>query len=121
MAHFAKIGINNIVEDVLVLDNAELQGLDFPESEPLGVAFFKNLFGEDTKWLQTSYNAKFRKNYACIGGEYDPVRDAFLPIKPYTSWVLNEQTFNWVAPVPYPSDGKKYIWDEATISWKEAT
>lgn len=117
MAHFAKINSNNIIENVLVLDNAELNGLEFPESEALGVAFFKTLLGEDTDWLQTSYNGNFRKNYAGIGYTYDSQRDAFIPPQPYPSWTLVEETCNWTAPVLYPTDGNQYRWDEATTNW----
>jgi hypothetical protein len=117
MAHFAKINSNNIIESVLVLDNAELNGLEFPESEALGVAFFKTLLGEDTNWKQTSYNANFRKNYAGIDYTYDSQRDAFIPPQPYPSWTLVEETCNWTAPVLYPTDGNQYQWDEATTNW----
>ena len=117
MAHFAKINNDNVVETVLVLDNAELNGLDFPESEAVGVAFFKNLFGEDTNWVQTSFNANFRKHYAGINFTYDPALDAFITPKPYPSWVLDEQTCTWDAPTPYPEDGKRYAWDENTVNW----
>lgn len=77
MAHFAKINSDNIVEQVIVVNNEVLQNKDFPESEPTGIAFCKSLYGEDTNWLQTSYNANFRGQYAGVGMTYDPVEDIF--------------------------------------------
>jgi hypothetical protein len=118
MAHFAKLDENNFVVEVIVVNNEVINNLPFPESEPIGVEFCKSLYGIDTIWKQTSYNTSFRKNYAGIGFTYDAVRDAFIPPKPYDSWILNEQTCTWETPTPYPIDGKRYIWDETTTSWK---
>lgn len=120
MAHFAQLSENNTVIQVVVISNDDIQNLDFPESEPIGIAFCKQLFGQDTNWVQTSYNASFRKNYAEIGGQYDQSRDAFIPVKNslYPSWVLDETTCRWIAPIPYPTDGGDYIWDEPTLNWK---
>lgn len=118
MAHFAQIE-NNIVTQVIVVSNNDVNDLPFPDSEPLGVAFCQSLFGADTEWKQTSYNRNFRKNYASIGGQYDAALDAFIPPKPYPSWVLNTETCLWDPPIPYPNDGKYYLWDEATQSWVE--
>lgn len=81
MAHFAKLDENNVVLQVIVVNNDVLQNLPFPESEPIGVAFCQSLFGIETIWKQTSYNANFRGNYAAIGGTYDPVVDQFIPPK----------------------------------------
>ena len=100
MSHFAKIE-NNIVTQVIVADNAE-----WCEA---------NLGGT---WIQTSYNGNIRKNYAGIGMSYDSVRDAFIPPKPFDSWVLNEDTCQWDAPVAYPTDGIMYEWDETITDWK---
>ena len=119
MAHFAQLDDNSVVIQVIVVSNETIQNLPFPESEPLGVSFCQSLFGQSTIWKQTSYNASFRKNYAGIGFTYDPVLDAFIPPKPYPSWVLNTETCRWQAPIPYPNDGKRYRWDEATQSWVE--
>jgi len=85
------------------------------ESEEKGVAFCKSLFGADIRWVQTSYNANFRKNYASIGGIYNADIDAFVPPKPYPSWSLNADA-QWEAPVPMPDDGM-YSWDEDSQSW----
>jgi hypothetical protein len=121
MAHFAKLDENNIVLQVIVIGNNDINNLPFPESEPVGITFCKFLFGSDTRWAQTSYNANFRYNYAGIGYTFDPVaasNGAFIPPKPYTSWSLNMITFQWESPVPYPNDGQSYYWDEETQSWK---
>jgi len=118
MAHFAELDANNVVLRVIVVNNDELME-NGDESEIKGIAFCQSLFGGN--WMQTSYNAKFRKNYAGEGFIYDAQRDAFIPPKPFDSWVLNEVKCRWAPPVARPTDGKKYVWDEATISWKEAT
>lgn len=120
MAHFAELDQNNIVLQVIVVGNDSINNFPFPESEPVGVAFCQSLFGSETNWAQTSYNANFRYNYAGIGYTFDPAptpNGAFIPPKPYPSWLLNTNTFQWEAPVPYPTDGGIYQWDEATQSW----
>ncbi len=119
MAHFAKLDENNIVIEVNVVNNSDLNNLEFPESEPIGIEFLKNWSGGYENWKQTSYNRNFRRHYAGIGFNYDSQRDAFVPPKPFPSWVLIEETCEWVAPIPYPNDGKSYRWDEPTISWIE--
>jgi hypothetical protein len=120
MAHFAQLDDQNIVTQVIVVTNAELlDPATGSESEALGIAFCQSLFGAETKWVQTSYNAKTRKNYAGIGFTYDSNRDAFISPQPFPSWILNEDTCQWEPPVPYPTDGKQYYWDEDTESWLE--
>lgn len=116
MAHFAKLDNNNVVLEVHAVHNNELLQ-DGVESEAKGIAFLINWSGGYTNWKQTSYNGKIRKNYAGIGYTYDSVRDAFIPPQPFASWVLNEETCQWDAPVAMPDDGQRYIWDEATTSW----
>ena len=112
MAHFAKLGIGNIVEKVEVVSN------DVAITEQTGVDFLRNLYNDqNAQWFQTSYNNNIRKNYAGIGYSYDQARDAFIPPKPYNSWVLNETTCQWEAPVAYPDDDERYIWNEETKSW----
>lgn len=117
MAHFAELDENNVVLQVIV-------GVD----EPLdGEAIYAETTG--TVWKKTSYNTRsnqhslggtpFRKNYAGIGYTYDPDRDAFIPPQPYASWVLDEQTCQWDAPVSMPVDDKRYAWDEQTCQWVE--
>jgi hypothetical protein len=118
MAHFAKIE-NGIVTQVIVVANEDCVDSEGVEQESIGVAFCQNLFGGN--WKQTSYNANFRKNYAGIEYSYDPQRNAFIPPQPFASWVLNEETCRWEAPVPYPNDGTIYTWDEETQTWNKAT
>jgi hypothetical protein len=115
MAHFAEIDENNIVKQVLVVNNNELME-NGEEKEHKGVAFLQSLFGHD-KWKQTSYNGNIRKNYAGIGFSYDSTRDAFIPPKPFDSWLLDENTCIWIPPQPQPGDGNIYTWDESTLSW----
>lgn len=118
MAHFAQIDENNIVTRVLVIEQDVID---------------TGLFGDPSTFIQTSYNTQagehalggtpLRKNFASIGFTYDSVRDAFIPPKPaqYTSWLLNESTCLWEPPTPMPNDGKMYVWDEETVSWKDMT
>lgn len=121
MAHFAKIDIQtNIVLEVNVVNNDDIQNLSFPESEPLGITFLMPWNTPNTYWKQTSYNGNFRKNYAGIGYTYDETLDAFIPPKLYNSWILDETTYQWKAPVARPKDDKYYSWDEATTSWVES-
>ena len=120
MAHFAKIGLNNIVTDVLVVANRETMDSNGVEHESIGVEFLKTLTGHET-WIQTSYNGNIRKNYAGIGYTYDSQRDAFIPPQPYPSWTLVEETCQWTAPIAMPIDGKMYQWDETTTNWIEQT
>ena len=111
MAHFAKLGIGNIVETVEVVSN------DIALTEQAGIDFLNNLYHTDDVWIQTSYNGNIRKNYAGVGYTYDQTRDAFIAPKPYASWILNETTCIWEAPIAFPEDGNDYIWNETTISW----
>jgi hypothetical protein len=114
MAHFAKIE-NGLVTQVIVVSNADTASADGTEKEYIGAAFCERLFGGD--WKQTSYNGKFRKNYAGVGYTYDESRNAFIPPQPFPSWTLVETTCQWTAPVAYPGDGNMYSWDETTTSW----
>ena len=102
MSHFAKLDNNNTVTQVIVAEQ------DFINSGSVGDSF---------RWVQTSYNNNFRKNYAGVGYTYDKVRDAFIPPKPYPSWVLNEDTCLWDAPVAMPDDDQMYTWNEETQAW----
>ena len=120
MAHFAKINEENIVQQVIVVNNSDCGGLEFPESESIGQSFI-NSIGLIGTWKQTSYNSNFRKNYAGIGYSFDESKDAFIPEKPYQSWVLNEDTCTWGSPIQMPTDGKFYNWNEETTSWVELT
>jgi len=115
MSHFAKIDDNNIVINVIVAEQKYIDSLE-------------------GRWVQTSYNTRsgvhyasnsndpdggvaLRKNYAGIGYSYDESLDAFIPPKPYDSWILDEPTCTWEAPVPYPNDGNMYDWNEETQAW----
>jgi hypothetical protein len=115
MAHFAQLDENNVVTQVIVVDNNELLDENGQESEAKGIAFCQSLLGGN--WVQTSYNANFRKNYAGIGSIYNSELDAFISPKPYASWVLDEEACVWNPPTPMPSDGSLYTWNEETLSW----
>lgn len=118
MAHFAELGLGNVVQRVIVVNNIELIDDNNEESEAKGVAFCQNLLGG--RWVQTSYNATFRKNFAAKGFVYDASRDAFIPPKPYKSWVLDEQTCRWFAPIEMPEynpETQLIHWDEESQQW----
>lgn len=118
MSHFAQINSDNVVTQVIVIEQETLNS---------------GLWGDPSSWIQTSYNTRggvhygpdgqpdtgvaLRKNYAGIGFTYDAGRDAFIPPQPFPSWVLDEDTCLWNAPVPMPTDGQIYVWDEDTVSW----
>lgn len=118
MAHFAKIGFNNIVEQVVVVNN-DVITQDGVENEQLGVDFLNNLYGTKDIWIQTSYNASFRYNFAVIGGTYNLDNDAFIHPKPYNSWTLNTSNYQWEPPVAKPDDGNTYRWNESTQQWDQ--
>ena len=105
MSHFAKIDSNNIVENVIVAEK------DFINS---------GVVGDEFLWVQTSYNNNFRGKYAANGDTWDKVNEVFISPQPYPSWTLDTD-FTWNAPVAYPTDGLKYVWDEDTTSWVEIT
>jgi hypothetical protein len=109
MAHAAEVDSNNTVVRVLVVPD---------EQEHRIQDFLANELGLGGTWVQTSYNNRIRFNYAGIGYSYDAGRDAFIAPKPFESWLLNEDTCQWEAPVPYPTDGVMYQWDEETTDWK---
>jgi len=121
MAYFAKLGVGNKVLAVHTVSN------DIATTEQAGVEFLQNLYKNRDVYKQTSYNTfggehllggtPFRKNYAGIGYSYDQTRDAFIPPKPFASWILNETTCDWEAPVVKPDDGQKYLWNEETKQW----
>jgi len=135
MAHFAQIDSNNIVTQVIVVADADTADAQGNHLESIGIAFCQRLIGGN--WKQTSYNTQggvhtnggtpFRKNYAGLGYTYDAGKDAFIPPKPFASWVLDENTCLWNAPVAMPSDAgqgdppKMYIWNEETTNWVEVT
>lgn len=115
MAHFAEIGLDNVVQRVIVVNNSELLDENGIEQEAKGRELCYQLLGGT--WIQTSYNAQFRKNFAGIGYTYNSTRDAFIAPKPYPSWVLDEDSCQWQAPTPMPEDNQRYTWNEDTHSW----
>jgi hypothetical protein len=126
MASFAKIGLNNKVIEVLSVVNEVLHDSKGIEQESIGIDFLTKLTGYPV-WKQTSYNThggvhnnngiSFRKNHAGIGYTYDEDRDAFIPPKPFNSWILDQNTCLWNAPVSMPVDDNRYTWNELTLSW----
>jgi hypothetical protein len=126
MASFAKIGLNGKVIEVQSVVNEVLHDSNGVEQESIGIDFLTKLTGWAI-WKQTSYNTRggfhilggipFRKNHAGIGYTYDENRDAFIPPKPFNSWILNEDTCLWQSPIPYPNDGNRYSWNEQNKTW----
>tara|TARA_R100001163_G_C5035966_1_gene175122 strand:+ start:895 stop:1263 length:369 start_codon:yes stop_codon:yes gene_type:complete len=119
MAHFAKLGVGNVVETIVVVSN------DIATTEQAGVDFLNNLYNTRDVWKQTSYNRNIRKNFAGIGHKYDQTLDAFIPPNSFKSWTLNETTCQWEPPVVKPtlteeelSQGKRYNWNEETQQWE---
>lgn len=125
MAHFAKIRkSDNKVVHVCVVDNWNVVDGQGNEVESIGIAYLESIYGVDSDyiWRQTSYNGTIRKNYAGDGMTWDENRNAFIPPKPYNSWILNELTCRWEAPIPEPTnleENEINVWDEETISWKK--
>jgi len=113
MAHFAKLGTGNIIERIEVVSN------DIATTEQAGVEFLQNLYKDRAVWKQTSYNANIRKNFAGIGYKYDQTRDAFIPPKPFNSWILNETTCQWEAPIAMPELTQEQIDNESGYKWNE--
>jgi hypothetical protein len=130
MASFAKLNSENIVTAVVSVVNEVLHDSNGIEQEQLGINFLNHLYNTNDNWKQTSYNTNagihklgstpFRKNFAGIGYTYDSQRDAFIPPKPFNSWILNETTCLWDAPIPMPNDAsidRRYTWNEETQNW----
>jgi len=120
MAHFAELDANNIVLRVIVVGNEDCLDSDGNESEAVGVAFCKGLFGSDTNWVQTSYNRRIRGSFAGIGNTYDPIEDKFFSPQPFPSWTLDKSNNLWSAPVPKPNDNpalRTWRWDEDGRVW----
>ena len=120
MAHFVRIE-NGVVVQGIVVNNKDTADEHGVEKEEIGIAFCSNLLGGT--WKQTSYNGNIRKNYAGIGYTYDETLDAFIPPKPFDSWLLDTDKAQWKAPVDMPSDAsmdKRYTWNEETLAWVES-
>ena len=111
MASFAKLGVGNKILTVESVDD------NIATTEQAGVEFLQNLYKDRAVWKQTFIDGSQRKNYAGIGFTYDQTRDAFIPKKPYNSWILNEETCQWEAPVALPDTENRYNWNESTTSW----
>lgn len=125
MAHFAQIGMNNVVLRVSVVRNEDILDGEGNESEEIGIQFLKSVHGHLTNWIQTSYNKNFRHNFAGIGMVYNSQYDVFLNPQPYSSWTLNTETFEWESPIPEPElteeqieSGSYYEWNEETQEWE---
>ena len=125
MAHFAQIGIDNVVLRVDVVRNEDILDENGNESEEMGIQYLKSVHGPLTNWLQTSYNSKFRFRYAGPGMVYNNQYDVFLLPQPYQSWTLNTETFEWEPPIPEPElteeqieSGSYYEWNEETQEWQ---
>ena len=126
MAHFAKLGAGNIVEQVIVIHNSVITDSNGIEQEQLGIDFINKLYNTRDVWKQASYNGNFRKNFPSIGYSYDQQRDAFINARPHDSWLLNETTCRWEAPIPSPASYKneqdelvQYRWNENILNWEE--
>ena len=115
MAHFTKINLDNIVEQVIVVNNSVLLDENGIEKEFKGIEFLNSLFGY-ANWVQTSYNGNFRKQYAGVGYTYDSTKDKFIAPQPFNSWTLDSDD-DWQPPTPCPTDGSIYSWNEETLSW----
>jgi hypothetical protein len=113
MAHFAKLNAAGVVQSVEVVHNNEAP------DEATGIAFLESLYGPAApgRWLQTSYNASMRKQFAAVGGRYDEAADVFIAPQPFPSWTL-DASHDWQPPAPMPVDGERYGWNESTLQWE---
>jgi hypothetical protein len=119
MAHFAELDENNMVLRVIVVNNDDIENLEFPESEPIGITFCQSIFGDNTFWKQTSYNGNFRGVFASSGDFYVPSADVFLRSEIPASWTLNTETGKWEAPISKPEvpNGYAAVWDDISQEW----
>mgnify|MGYP003335088594 CR=1 FL=1 len=121
MAYFAELDSNNVVLQVLAVNNSDIDNLPFPQSEPVGIAYLESFLPERI-WAQTSYNSNFRVRYAGVGMVFYPNCTAtpyggFGNTPEYPDFIFDEATCLWIPPVPYPTDGKQYYWDDALHEW----
>lgn len=119
MAYFAQIDEDGTVLQVISVSNADAPDPAPVNSEPLGQAFISDVLGLPGEWRQTSFSGSIRKRFAGIGYTYDVERDAFIEPQPFPSWTLNPETALWDAPVPMPTEGGPWSWDEDTLAWVE--
>jgi hypothetical protein len=114
MAHFAEIDENNTVLRVIVVNN---EALDENNEEASGIYFLKELFGNETNWVQASHSGRIRKRFPSEGYTYNTEFDAFVPPKLYDSWTFDSIACAYAPPIPFPENISSYIWDEPTLSW----
>lgn len=119
MAFFAEIDSDNVVTQVLVVDDEKILDESGEVSEALGIAHLRNVFENDSNWLLCDSTGVYRKNFPAVNSTYDQVNDAFILEQPYPSWVLNETTFQWEAPVSCPGSTDDYYWNEDLGQWAE--
>jgi hypothetical protein len=112
MAHFARLGVGNVVEEVVAVSN------DVATTEQAGIDFLHKIYGDSSTWVQASYNKSIRKNFASKGSEYKPTDNAFVPEKRHKGWKLNKTTMGWEPPIPKPSDGSLYRWNDSALAWQ---
>jgi len=117
MAHFALLDETNTVTRVDLVEDHHCTDIHGKVVEDRGIAFLKSIYGENSNWKQTSYTGRIRKNFAGCGFSYDPSIDAFIPPKPHSSWILDQNTATWWAPKPKPDMEKWYEWNEETLDW----
>jgi hypothetical protein len=117
MIYFSQIDENSIVTNVTVIDPSDCKDSNNNISEEVGANFLANLLGGT--WIMTERETGFRKQFGDQGFTYDEANNVFISVKPYPSWTLNNTSFDWESPVPHPTDGKLYDWDETTLSWVE--
>jgi hypothetical protein len=122
MAHFCELDENNIVKRTIVVDNKKLLNENGDEQEALGIAHCQKLYGSETKWVQTSYNANFRKKYATAGFQYLEEEDIFIASQPFDSWTQVDDYktttgLEWEAPIPKPEEEGLWMWDEGRQEW----
>lgn len=116
MAHFSELDDNNIVLRTVVISNQDIKDPNGDESEQIGIGVCRSIFGATGRWIQTSYNGSFRRQYAQPGFTYNETFDAFIEPAPFPSWTLDEEGY-WQPPVPKPTDGGDYSWDEENQTW----
>lgn len=119
MAHFAQLDDNNVIINVLVVSNQNIMDENGIEKEEIGIKFLQSMMGSNTKWKQTSYNNNFRKTYAGLGYSYNESLDAFIPPKPFESWILDEESCTWTAPDPQPQLTQEQIDQGYYYEWNE--
>jgi hypothetical protein len=119
LAFFSRLDDENFVIQVIALPRTDLKNTEYPDSEVLGQEYIRNTIGLPGYWIETCYYGKIRKNYGLPKFYYDKEKDAFIPPRPYESWLYNEETFSWYPPISKPDDENVYIWNETIRNWEE--